>query len=78
MKIAILSLAVILMASSASAFAPAPAFSRGLSTSLFAGEEEKEEEGFDLDLGEMFEMFDAADKEENFDDAVKKVKGDKK
>jgi hypothetical protein len=56
MKIAILSLAVVLMASSASAFATAPAFSRGVSTSLFAGEEEKEEEGFDLDLGEMFEM----------------------
>ena len=56
MKLAILSLAVVLMASSASAFAPAPAFSRGLSTSLFAGEEEAEEEGFDLDLGEMFQM----------------------
>jgi hypothetical protein len=57
MKIAILSLAVVLMASSASAFAPAsPAFARGISTSLFAGEEEKKEEGFDLDLGEMFDM----------------------
>lgn len=33
-----------------------------------------EEGGLDLDLGEMFEMFDAADKEEKFDDAIKKVK----
>jgi hypothetical protein len=30
--------------------------------------------GLDLDLGEMFEMFDAADKEESFDEAIKKVK----
>ena len=34
----------------------------------------EEEEGLDLDLGEMFEMFDAADKEEDFDEAIKKVK----
>lgn len=32
--------------------------------------------GLDLDLGEMFEMFEAADKDASFDDAIKKVKGD--
>jgi len=31
----------------------------------------------DLDLGEMFDMFDAADKGEDFDKAVEKIKGDK-
>ena len=36
--------------------------------------QEEEEGGLDLDLGEMFEMFDAADKEEDFDAAIKKVK----
>jgi hypothetical protein len=50
-----------------------PAASRP-ATMVFSSEPE-EEEGFDLDLGEMFQMFDAADKEEDFDEAVKKVKG---
>lgn len=39
--------------------------------------EEEKEGGLDLDLGEMFDMFEAADKDESFDDAVKKIKGDK-
>ena len=39
-----------------------------------AGAPEEEEQGLDLDLGEMFEMFDAADKDEDFDEAIKKVK----
>lgn len=39
--------------------------------------EGEEEGGLDLDLGEMFSMFDAADKEEDFDAALKKVKGSK-
>jgi hypothetical protein len=52
MKIAIVSL-VALMASSATAFAPA-AFTRGVSTQLFADPEE--EEGLDLNLEEMFDM----------------------
>uniref|UniRef100_A0A7S3P5L0 Uncharacterized protein n=1 Tax=Amphora coffeiformis TaxID=265554 RepID=A0A7S3P5L0_9STRA len=46
-------------------------------SALAAGkpEDEGEEEGgLDLDLGEMFDMFDAADKEESFDEAIKKVK----
>lgn len=38
---------------------------------------EEKEEGLDLDLGEMFDMFEAADKDQSFDDAVKKIKGDK-
>ena len=29
-----------------------------------------------MDLGELFEMFDAADKDESFDDAIKKVKAE--
>jgi len=73
------SVAVILisMLAFASAFAPT-AFTRGRSaTSLFSEKPEaEEEEGLDLDLGEMFEMFDAADKEETFDEAIKKVKKD--
>jgi hypothetical protein len=49
-------------------------------TLLAAGGPEVEESdgGLDLDLDEMFTMFDAADKEESFDDAIKKVKTDEK
>jgi hypothetical protein len=50
-------------------------------TSLAAGPTEQVEEsegGLDLDLEEMFTMFDAADKDEKFDDAIKKVKTDEK
>jgi hypothetical protein len=36
------------------------------------------ESGLDLDLEEMFTMFDSAAKEENFDDALKKVKKESK
>jgi hypothetical protein len=43
-----------LMATSAAAFAPAPAFTRGVSL-LFSSEPE-DEEGLDLNLEEMFEM----------------------
>ena len=39
-------------------------------------EKEEKGEGLDLDLGEMFQMFDAADEEANFEDAIKKVKGE--
>mmetsp|Transcript_2966 Transcript_2966/g.1771 ORF Transcript_2966/g.1771 Transcript_2966/m.1771 type:complete len:85 (+) Transcript_2966:51-305(+) len=81
-----LSLAVICLASSASAFAPAtPSF--GVATSMaqsnvvvaplaMAGGDDDDEEGLDLNLEEMFDMFDAAAKEEDFDDAVKKIKAD--
>ncbi|GAX15745.1 hypothetical protein FisN_3Lh184 [Fistulifera solaris] len=66
----------------AQAFSAPPAFVRtALTTQLFSepnNNSEEEEGGLDLDLGEMFEMFEAAAKEEKFDDAIKKVKkGDK-
>jgi hypothetical protein len=101
-------LAALILSSSVSAFAPT-AFTRGIEgrSQLFAAEPPKEEEGLDLNLEEMFDMyvfitptpepkhtgnpfvcdtyvylsltssycrFDAADKEESFDDALKKVK----
>jgi len=48
-----------------------------ITTELYASDPKTEEEGgLDLDLEEMFDMFDAADKDESFDDAIKKVKGD--
>mmetsp|Transcript_326 Transcript_326/g.371 ORF Transcript_326/g.371 Transcript_326/m.371 type:complete len:83 (-) Transcript_326:340-588(-) len=81
MKIA---LALLALAAGASAFAPAAPFTRGVvapsvvpsaSTALFSDKEE-EEEGLDLNLEEMFDMFDAADKGEDFDESVKKIKGD--
>jgi hypothetical protein len=48
------------------------------STLLFASEPEIEESGsgLDLDLEDMFTMFNAADKNESFEDAIKKVKAD--
>lgn len=59
----------------AQAFSTAPAFVRtARATQLFSEPIEEEEGGLDLDLGEMFEMFEAAAKEEKFDDAIKKVK----
>lgn len=82
MKIAIATTA--LLFSGAIAFAPStPSFvGRGVASSvtskttvLFAGPEE-EEEGLDLNLEEMFDMFDAADKGEDFDKAIQDVKKD--
>jgi hypothetical protein len=117
MKTSVLALVLSLTATvSVSAFAPAPTFTRSVvkgTSHLFAEPPEEEEEGFDLDLGEMFQMwvyslnsasimwscisllfwivltllrldcwlfnrFEAADKEKNFDATVKKVKGGKK
>ena len=37
-------------------------------------DKEEEKGGLDLDLEEMFDMFDAADKGQKFDDALKKIK----
>jgi hypothetical protein len=51
MKIAALFLVTL---ATASAFAPASFATRGVVTRIMA--EPEEEEGFDLDLGEMFEM----------------------
>eukprot|EP00548_Thalassiothrix_antarctica_P000303 CAMPEP_0194146652 /NCGR_PEP_ID=MMETSP0152-20130528/21210_1 /TAXON_ID=1049557 /ORGANISM="Thalassiothrix antarctica, Strain L6-D1" /LENGTH=76 /DNA_ID=CAMNT_0038847215 /DNA_START=55 /DNA_END=285 /DNA_ORIENTATION=+ len=58
------------------AFAPSPTVGSSLSSSrIYSEPKEEEEGGMDLDLGEMFEMFDAADKGEDFDKAVDKIKG---
>ncbi|KAG7370791.1 hypothetical protein IV203_019361 [Nitzschia inconspicua] len=78
MKVAIAIIAALAITiSSASAFAPLSAASRSPRTAVFSSEPETEdEEGLDLNLEEMFDMFDAADKEESFDDAIKKVKKD--
>ncbi|KAG7344327.1 hypothetical protein IV203_022335 [Nitzschia inconspicua] len=79
MKVAIAIIAALAITiSSVSAFAPLSAASRSpRRTAVFSSEPETEdEEGLDLNLEEMFDMFDAADKEESFDDAIKKVKKD--
>jgi len=62
--------------SSVSAFAPSASFNKPQVSSTKINAEPEEEEGLDLNLEEMFDMFDAADKEETFDDAVKKIKSD--
>lgn len=74
MKIATVLSVATLFVSSVSAFAPSAAFSR-VSTQFFS-EPADEEEGLDLNLEEMFDIFDAADKGADFDKAMDKVKGD--
>mmetsp|Transcript_14245 Transcript_14245/g.28421 ORF Transcript_14245/g.28421 Transcript_14245/m.28421 type:complete len:85 (-) Transcript_14245:196-450(-) len=63
----------------AAAFAPSPFGIRQSvvpsTTSVFS---DSEEGGLDLDLDEMFDMFDAADKGADFDKTVEKIKGDEK
>ena len=54
MKLAIVSL-IAMMASSATAFAPSAAFTRGVATQLYSDPED-DEEGLDLNLEEMFDM----------------------
>ena len=77
MKIAVVSLFLIQSLSSASAFSiQRPTLARPSLVALSSDKPDDEEEGLDLDLGEMFEMFEAADKEESFDDTIKKVKGE--
>lgn len=56
MKIAVVTSFLCLMASSVTAFAPSAAFSRGISTQIFSSEPE-DEEGLDLNLEEMFDMY---------------------
>ena len=51
MKIAVISMFA-LMVSSATAFAPSAAFTRGVSTQVFS--EPEDEDGLDLNLEEMF------------------------
>ena len=70
-------LAFALIIAAASAFTVRPGVSRP-ATAIFSDPAEEEEGGLDLDLGEMFEMFDAADKDEDFEDAIKKVKKESK
>ena len=80
----VLALFALLFATGASAFtvsvpalAARPAVGGvGAAAPLFSDKKQDEEEegSLDLDLEEMFTMFDAADKEEDFDEAIKKVK----
>jgi hypothetical protein len=70
------------LAAGASAFSLSPSVSRrphiDRTTLLFNSaeptQEEQAEDGMDLNLEEMFTMFDAADKEQDFDKAIKSVK----
>lgn len=83
MKLALVSLTTITCATTATAFVVAPSLlTTATSTALFSdkkdAETKEEEGGLDLDLGEMFDMFDAADKGEDFDKAIKKVKKESK
>lgn len=52
-----------------------PLWTRPATTTTLFSEPTSEGDGLDLDLGEMFEMFEAADKEQDFDQALDKVKG---
>eukprot|EP00536_Pseudo-nitzschia_multiseries_P005414 jgi/Psemu1/12517/gm1.12517_g len=67
---------LVLGLSSVSAFAPSAAFTKSKASLTQVNSEPDEEGGLDLDLGEMFEMFEAADKGKDFDDTIKKVKSD--
>mgnify|MGYP005866078241 CR=1 FL=1 len=79
MKFAIVTLCLVATTSAFTTMVPRPrvAARPGL-IALAAGKEDDEapekEGGLDLDLGEMFDIFEAADKDESFDDAIKKVK----
>jgi len=79
MKLSALVAFLAVTVSSVSAFAP-PCASFSCrraavsATQVYSSEPESTEEGLDLNLEEMFDMFDAADKDESFDDAIKKVK----
>ena len=81
MKIALVTFMMCLLQQSAVAFVVTPrrrctVMTTTLSMSDTPAAEDGEQGGLDLDLGEMFEMFDAADQEQDFDDAIKKVKGE--
>jgi hypothetical protein len=58
-----------------SAFVVPSAFTRSMAIFSEPNSSDEEEEGFDLNLEEMFEVFDAADQDQDFDEAIKKVKG---
>lgn len=68
---------VIMAASAVSSFAPLSGFGMKRPTTIFAeAPEASEEDGMDLNLEEMFDIFDAADKGKDFDDTIKEVKGE--
>eukprot|EP00522_Entomoneis_paludosa_P006976 CAMPEP_0172444520 /NCGR_PEP_ID=MMETSP1065-20121228/4543_1 /TAXON_ID=265537 /ORGANISM="Amphiprora paludosa, Strain CCMP125" /LENGTH=77 /DNA_ID=CAMNT_0013195075 /DNA_START=100 /DNA_END=333 /DNA_ORIENTATION=- len=68
---------LLLLVASVSAFTVSVPSARQPISAIFVSEPAEEEEGgLDLDLGEMFEMFEAADKDQSFDDAIKKVKSE--
>lgn len=66
------------LVASAAAFAPVmrPANNKMSALRMSEPAEDEEEGGLDLDLGEMFEVFEAAEKGQNFDAAMKNVKKD--
>jgi len=70
----VIGLFVLIASSVVSAFAPST-FGKKVSLTKILSEPEEAPEGLDLNLEEMFDMFDAADKEKGFDDTIKKVKG---
>ena len=75
MKTVLASLALMVVA--ASAFTVVPLTSSRTAALFSSNEPEETSEGeLDLDLEEMFTMFDAAAKGEDFDKAIKKVKKD--
>jgi hypothetical protein len=77
MKTAFLALLLLQAATTTTnAFVVQPSSRMAAVMPLCSDKADEEEGGLDLDLGEMFEMFDAADKDESFDDAIKKVKAE--
>lgn len=76
MKFSVVASLIVVGLSSSSAFAPSASFTNARVSLTKVNAEPEEEEGLDLNLEEMFDMFDAADKDEKFDDAVKKIKSE--
>lgn len=90
MKLAAATVFAALCFASVNAFSSPALLKRSLTTSrgddscrtnvpLFAEpnpDDDDEEGGLDLNLEEMFDMFDAAEKDADFDETVKKVKGE--
>mmetsp|Transcript_7489 Transcript_7489/g.9251 ORF Transcript_7489/g.9251 Transcript_7489/m.9251 type:complete len:82 (+) Transcript_7489:108-353(+) len=76
MKLAIRVTLATLIPYTALAFVPAfiPRSSISSKSRVFQESGDGDEEGLDLDLGEMFEMFDAADKGEDFEKAAERIK----
>jgi hypothetical protein len=75
MRTVLASLAFLAAAATAFTVVPIPS-SFPTRTVHFSSEPEDGEGELDLDLEEMFTMFEAADKDEDFEKAIKKVKRD--